>query len=141
MSDYDKVKQTFLEITSYDEYDLRREEFRSQLAGDREAEKHLQNVILYIPPELQPEYEEGIHIDYFYRDARELDVDILKKEAVEKLAFMRNQGDIYSEPHKTKYLEAVRRYIDQINKIRNTGEAEIISTFEYEKRKEKLGLK
>ena len=106
----DKAKQAFLEITDCEEYDLRRDEFRWKLSDDKEATDHLLKVIFYVSPEKRPEYEEGVHIDYFYCDARELDVELLKREAATKLALMREQGDVYSEPHKSKYLEAVRQY-------------------------------
>ena len=53
-----------MKITTYEEWDKRRHEFKGLDAGDTEVRKHLNE--LY-PTAYNSEYEKGIVKDYFYK--------------------------------------------------------------------------
>ena len=58
------LKEEFMKITTYEEWDKRRHEFKGLDAGDTEVRKHLNE--LY-PTADNSVYENGIVKDYFYK--------------------------------------------------------------------------
>jgi len=58
------LKEEFMKITTYEEWDKRRHEFKGLDAGDTEVRKHLNE--LYPTADISG-YEKGIVKDYFYK--------------------------------------------------------------------------
>ena len=58
------LKEEFMKITTYEEWDRRRDEFKGLDAGDMEVRKHLNE--LYPTADISG-YEKGIVKDYFYK--------------------------------------------------------------------------
>ena len=58
------LKEEFIKITTYEEWDKRRHEFKGLDAGDMEVRKHLNE--LY-PTADNSGHEKGIVKDYFYK--------------------------------------------------------------------------